>query len=239
MSVLKHYTQVQHATTDDVVSRYGPLVRRIAYHLLARLPPSVQVEDLIQAGMAALLEATRTFDPAQGVPFEGYAGIRVRGGMVDELRRGDWAPRSLHRRERAIVQALTEIQQRPGPPPSDEEVARAAGMGLDEYYAVIRDAASARMLSLQEITADQVDSVPDETTPDPGALAERQDLVQRLAERIRHLPEREQLVIALYYHEGLNLREIGAVLKVTESRVCQIHGQALLRLRAMMTEAPA
>ena len=221
----------------QLIERYAPLVKRIAYHLLARLPASVQVDDLIQAGMIGLLEASKKYDGSKGASFETYAGIRIRGAMLDEVRKGDWAPRSVHRKARAAEEALREVERELGASASDGAVAARLGVPIAEYQRIVRDAASCRLLSLDELTDgdDSADSIADDGA---GPLGEVTDDAMRtaLARAIVELPERERLVMSLYYEQELNLKEIGAVLGVTESRVCQLHGQALSRLRSRLSE---
>lgn len=221
----------------DLVRNHADLVKRIAYHLAARLPSSVDVEDLIQSGMMGLLDAARHFKPDQGASFETYAGIRIRGAMVDELRRGDWAPRSVHRRLREISQTMREIEQATGREAKDSEVAEKLGMPLAEYHSAVADAARCQVLSMDAHEGDEDSGIEcaDESAGPLDHLLDEQFRV-RLAEGIAALPEREQLVMSLYYTDELNLREIGQALGVSESRVCQMHGQALLRLRARMKE---
>lgn len=224
---------------EDLVSKHAALVKRIAYHLMSRLPPSVQADDLIQAGMIGLLEASRNYDASQGASFETYAGIRIRGAMLDEIRRTDWTPRSVHRKARQVAEAVREIENQFGRDARDIEVAEKLGIDLHEYHRILQDATGCRVFSIDDA------GVNGDETPQPVADAPRnepldslhnQDFKSALAEAISNLPERERLVMAMYYDEELNLREIGEVLGVSESRVCQIHGQALIRLRARMTE---
>ena len=226
------YTRVQHGSADDLVKAHLTLVKRIAYHLVSRLPASVQVEDLIQAGLIGLMEAGAHFDPSQGASFETYAGIRIRGAMLDEIRRSDWVPRSVHRKARAVAEAMRGIEQAQGRDAEDAEVAKAMGVSLDEYHQILQDAAGCRLFSIDGEDGESIhDTLSDERPGPETELAER-DARREMAEAINGLPERERLVLALYYDEELNLREIGQVLGVSESRVCQIHSQALLRLKA-------
>ena len=224
--------------SEDLVSKHAALVKRIAYHLMSRLPPSVQADDLIQAGMIGLLEASRNYDASQGASFETYAGIRIRGAMLDEIRRTDWTPRSVHRKARQVAEAVREIENNEGRDARDVEVAEKLGIDLHEYHRILQDATGCRVFSIDDAGANGDEPQPVSDTPrnEPLDSLHKADFKAALAESISNLPERERLVMAMYYDEELNLREIGEVLGVSESRVCQIHGQALIRLRARMTE---
>ena len=219
--------------SDALVTRHAELVKRIAYHLAGRLPPSVDVADLIQAGMLGLLEAASNYAANRGASFETYAGIRIRGAMIDALRKLDWAPRSVHRKARAVAAAMREIEKETGRDAKDSEIATKMGVGLTEYHSIVQDAATCRLASLDDATATA--TAPDDSA-DPFREVADEGFRASLAQAIDGLPEREKLVMSLYYTEGLNLKEIGAVLKVTESRVCQLHGQALVRLKARLVE---
>lgn len=222
----------------DLVSRYTPLVKRIAHHLISRLPRSVQLDDLVQAGMIGLLEAARNYDPAQGASFETYSGIRIRGSMLDEIRKGDWAPRSLHRKTRQLSKAVQEIEAEKGRDARDVEVAERMGMSLGEYYQVLNDASAHKMFNFDDVPS-LIDSTSEglsQRLSVPHEDMEKQRFQEHLVEAIAGLPERERIVMSLYYDDELNLREVGEVLGVSESRVCQIHAQALVRLRARMSE---
>jgi RNA polymerase sigma factor for flagellar operon FliA len=222
---------------DAPVLKHAELVKRIAYHLAGRLPARVDVDDLVQAGMVGLLEASASFAPDRGATFETFAGIRIRGAMLDALRKLDWAPRSVHRKARAAEEALRDVERELGAAAGDAAVADRLGVPLDEYQRIVRDAASCRLLSLDEITdGDEAhDSIADGSA---GPLGEVTDDAMRraLTRAIGELPEREKLMMSLYYEQELNLKEIGAVLGVTESRVCQLHGQALARLRSRLRD---
>ncbi len=230
------YRAVQREAASDVVARHAELVRRIAHHLAARLPPSVDVDDLIQAGMIGLIEAARQYDASQGATFETYASIRIRGAMIDEIRRGDWVPRSVHRRVREAAEATRKIEQREGRAASAHEVAAALGMPLGDYQKLLEGAARGHVLSLDAQSEEGGEPRLAASEPAPEHNLERSEFQAALAAAIAGLPEREQLVLSLYYEQELNLREIGAVLGVTESRVCQVHGQAMIRLRARLAE---
>ncbi|WP_091335135.1 RNA polymerase sigma factor FliA [Allochromatium warmingii] len=229
------------SATDEagrLVSEHVELVRRIAHHLMARLPASVQVEDLIQSGMVGLIEAARQFQLGQGATFATYAGIRIRGAMIDELRRADWAPRSVHRNSRRIAEAIRQIEADTGRAATDREIAAALTVSLDDYHGMLQDTASCQILGLEDLFGEESDT--DRwlagSTALPGEQVEREQFATALATALASLPERERLVLALYYDEELNLREIGAVLEVTESRVSQIRSQALHRLRGRLSD---
>lgn len=223
---------------NERVVEHEQLVKRIAYHLMSRLPASVQADDLIQAGMIGLIEASRKFDPEQGASFETYAGIRIRGAMLDEIRRTDWTPRSVHRKARDVAEAVRKIENEKGRDARDVEVAEAMGLELDEYHKILQDATGCRIFSFEDpgTLGEDGFSPMMEQPNQPFENLQNGDFKQGLATAIKGLPERERLVMALYYDEELNLREIGEILGVSESRVCQIHGQALIRLRARMED---
>lgn len=223
---------------NRLVDRHVPLVKRIAYHLLGRLPADVQVDDLIQAGVIGLLEAARHYDAGQGASFETYAGIRIRGAMLDEVRRSDWTPRSVHRNARRVSEAVRLVENREGREAQPHEVAEELGVGIEEYQRMVSDSVSSRVLSFEDVFEPESEGenrLPG-NEPDPLERLQEQDFREALAREVDRLPEREKLVMSLYYDDELNLREIGEVLGVTESRVCQLHGQALTRLRARMTD---
>ncbi len=224
----------------QLIERYAPLVKRIAYHLLARLPASVQVDDLMQAGMIGLLEASKKYDGSKGASFETYAGIRIRGAMLDEVRKGDWAPRSVHRNTRMVSDAIRAIEARTGRDAKDQEVAAELQLSLEDYYGILGDTLGSRLFSFDDLVQDgeQGGLHEDVSSSHGGPLHGLEDerFQAALADAIAHLPERERLVLSLYYDEELNLKEIGEVLGVSESRVSQLHSQCAARLRARLGE---
>lgn len=220
---------------DELVIKYAGLVKRIAYHIMSRLPPSVQVDDLIQSGMIGLLDAAKNYDAEQGASFETYAGIRIRGAMLDEIRKGDWAPRSVHRKARQVAEAVRNIENSTGRDARDHEVAMELDMSITEYHKTLQDASGCRLLSFEEMGAAD-DSISSKSLFQLGPFegVQKEDFKNNLAEEISKLPEREKMVLTLYYEEDLNLREIGSVIGVSESRVSQIHSQALIRLQSRL-----
>lgn len=224
---------------DLLVEQHTPLVKRIAHHLMARMPSSVAVEDLYQAGMIGLLDALKRFDSSKGASFETYAGIRIRGAMVDEVRKGEWAPRSVHRNARRIQQVIRDIENQTGTDARDRDIADRLGVSIEEYHAMLHDSMATRLFSLTELdSVEDTVSIGLQHEHSENPLDDLQNGVFRthLARAIEQLPEREQLVISLYYDEELNLKEIGQVLGVSESRVSQIHSQAAQRLRARLQD---
>ncbi|MEX0737937.1 MAG: RNA polymerase sigma factor FliA [Pseudohongiella sp.] len=233
------YQDVQTDSMNDLVVQHAPLVKRIAHHLLMRMPSSVQLDDLIQSGMIGLLEAARKYDVSKGASFETYAGIRIRGAMLDEIRRGDWAPRSVHRKSREVAAAVKSVEMRSGSDAKDHEVAEELGIDLETYYTILQDASGSRLFSFDDLTEGGDDSALESASGEisgPADEIQDDDFRAHLAEAIEGLPEREKLVLALYYDEELNLKEIGEVLGVSESRISQIHSQAALRLRSRLQD---
>ncbi|HEY6804706.1 MAG TPA: FliA/WhiG family RNA polymerase sigma factor [Pyrinomonadaceae bacterium] len=221
---------------DEMVETHLSQVKFIAERLSAKLPPSVDIDDLMGAGMLGLLDAVDKFDPAKGVMFRTYAEMRVRGAMLDSLRDLDWAPRSMRRRAREIEAAYVEVERTRGRA-TDADVASMLGIGVNEFQTLLGQ--------LRGLTVTALDAIEDEdnghsqplagdASQTPLALYERNEITTCLADAIDRLPNRERQVVALYYVEELTMKEIGAVLNVTESRVSQIHTQAIVRLRASL-----
>ena len=228
------YVEVQAYGGDNIVSRHAALVKRIAFHLINRLPDSVQVDDLIQAGMLGLLEAASKYKSNQGASFETFAGIRIRGAMLDEIRKLDWAPRSVHRKYRAVCEAIKAVEGRNGGDASDREIAEEMGVSLKEYHQILVDSNCARLFSMEALEEKAESTLPNSNEQTPFEALSDEEYQQHLAASIAALPQKEQLVMSLYYDDELNFREIGQVLEVSESRVCQIHGQAVMRIRTKM-----
>ena len=231
------YSKAQGADEQSLlIEQHAPLVKRIAYHMLARLPASVQVEDLIQAGMIGLLEAAKKFDASKGASFDTFVGIRIRGAMLDDLRKGDWIPRSVHRNTRMVSEAVRKVESKTGRDAKDLEVAAELNLSLDEYYTILGDTQGSRLFSFDDLLDDGNQFDMHSSQQEPGRDIEKQHFQQALTEAIAGLPERERLVLSLYYDEELNLKEIGEVLGVSESRVSQLHSQCAARLRARLTD---
>jgi len=221
---------------NELLEQHTVLVKRIAYHLLARLPASVIVDDLIQSGMIGLLEAANNFDASKGASFETFAGIRIRGAMLDEIRRGDWTPRSVHKNSRMVSEAIKTLEAELGRDVTDIEVAEKLDISLNEYHHILNEVSSGKIIGIDDlgVSEDVIQKIDDKDVNTPYQEIEQIIFKKSLADCITTLPEREALVLSLYYDEELNLREIGQVLEVSESRVSQIHSQALHRLKARM-----
>lgn len=219
-----------------LLEQHTILVKKIAYHLLARLPASVLVDDLIQSGMIGLFEAANNFDNTKGASFETFAGIRIRGAMLDEMRRGDWTPRSVHKNSRMISEAIKQLEAELGRDVTDIEVAEKLDISLNQYHHILSEVSTGKILGINDLGVSEDALKFDETChgDDPYQSIEHSAFKKGLVECISTLPEREALVLSLYYDEELNLREIGQVLDVSESRVSQIHSQAMHRLKSRM-----
>ena len=233
------YTAAGQPDREQLVQRFVPLVKRIAYHLMARLPPSVQFDDLVQNGMLGLLDALDRYEAGCGAQFETYASQRIRGAMLDGLRENDWLPRNLRRELRRIEAAIHQLEQAQGRAPSENELAEALGMSLAEYQKTLQEARGHQIVYFDDFVSDGDEDFLErhftDNEADPANILEDRNLRGLLVEAIGRLPEREKIMMALYYEQELNLREIGEVMGVTESRVCQLHSQAIARLRSQLT----
>lgn len=236
------YTAAGVLDRQQMVERYLPLVRRMAHHLIAKLPASVQLDDLIQAGLIGLMDAIGRFEEGQGAQFETYATQRIRGSMLDELRQADWLPRGLRQSQRRIETAMQKAEQALGRPPTEIEMAQAMGLALEEYQALLFEARGTQLIYYEDYEDEEgnatgfLDRQMDGEDSDPLANLNDERFRKALITAIEVLPEREKLVMGLYYEQELNFREIAAVLNVTESRVCQLHSQAIARLRVKLKE---
>jgi RNA polymerase sigma factor for flagellar operon FliA len=225
-------------SADSLVERHAVLVKRIASHLIARLPDTVEIDDLIQVGLMALLDAAKNYSPGKGAKFETFASIRVRGAMLDEVRNQNWVPRSHFRKRRQINDAIRKVENRMGRAAEPREIARELDLPLEEYNKLVAEASFGPLFSIDDRESEgSADLEPcAASTDNPSVSFQMDELQQAIARGIDRLPEREALVLSLYYQEELHLKEIGEVLGVTESRVCQIHRQALARLRFQLNE---
>lgn len=224
-------------TRDALVEAHLPQVKFIAERLAAKLPPSVELDDLIGAGVLGLLDAVEKFDPARGVQFKTYAELRVRGAMLDCLRALDWAPRALRQRAREVETAYRQIEQQKGRPAEEEEIAAQLGISMAHYRELLNELQGLTLLGLEENEEEGdalANRIPDDIARTPLALYERAEGQATLIASIDRLPQRERQVVALYYLEELTMKEVGAVLGITESRVSQLHTQAMLRLRGAL-----
>jgi RNA polymerase sigma factor for flagellar operon FliA len=234
------YTAKGQLDTNTMLKQYSPLVRRLAHQMIAKLPANVEIDDLIQVGMIGLTDALSRFDAAQGVMFETFATQRIRGAMLDELRGSDYLSRGTRKSQREIETAVHKLEQRLGRAPAESEIAREMGISLTDYQELLGRVRGTQLVYLEDMSGDEGDNdfldrhVADKSDP----LSDLQDHRMRkaLVAAIKVLPEREQLVMSLYYEQDMNLKEIAAVLKVTESRVCQLHSQSIARLRVKLRE---
>ncbi|WP_297572460.1 RNA polymerase sigma factor FliA [uncultured Deefgea sp.] len=237
---LSLYRRTQNSSEDLRVEKHAPLVRKIAYHMMSRLPASVDVDDLIQVGLIGLMEAARNFDPEAGVQFETFASQRIRGAMLDELRNADWLPRQARRNMREIERATVQLEQVLGRAALESEIAQKMNLPLSEYQDMLGDARGHQLLHYEDFEQDgendQLDQYAADTHQNPAQVLTDAHFRAQLIAGIGLLPEREKLLMALYYDEELNLKEIGAVLGVSESRVCQLHSQAIARLRGKLKD---
>lgn len=238
MDALTRCETVSQTIQERLIKLHAPLVKRIAHHLLGRLPQSVQFDDLMQAGMLGLLESVKHYDDTKGASFETYAGIRIRGHMLDEVRRNDWVPRSVYRNARLLSAAVKQVENRLGRDAKDHEVAAELDLTLEAYYAILNDSAGAHLYGFDDVGVTD-DSLTDDTlglSSEPHVNALHDDRITVLTQIIDRLPKKERLVLSLYYEQDLNLKEIGEVLGVSESRISQIHTQATHRIKSRLPD---
>ena len=234
------YTAKGQLNRDALLKQYVPLVRRLAHHMIAKLPPNVEVDDLIQVGMIGLTEALTRYQASQGVQFETFATKRIRGAMLDELREGDWMSRGSRKSQKDIEHAVHRLEQKLGRSPIESEIAAELDMSLGDYQSLLGKVRGTQLVYIEDMTGghDDDDSFLDRHVADEDAnpleLLRNQRLRQSLVSAIEGLPEREQYIMSMYYEQDMNLKEIAAVLGITESRVCQLHSQSIARLRAKM-----
>ncbi|MFN3305012.1 MAG: RNA polymerase sigma factor FliA [Roseateles sp.] len=235
------YTPKGRLDNSSLIKQYSPLVRRLAHQMIAKLPANVEVDDLIQVGLIGLTDALSRFDAGQGVQFETFATQRIRGAMLDELRGGDWMSRGTRRQQREIEVAVHKVEQRLGRAPSETEIAAEMGLTLADYQDLLSKVRGTQLVYLEDMSGDDGDEnfldrhVADESA-NPMAQLQDHRMREALVAAIKNLPEREQFVMSMYYEHDMNLKEIAAVLKVTESRVCQLHSQSIARLRVKLRD---
>jgi RNA polymerase sigma factor FliA len=235
----KPSAHVAGANINATLKQYTPLVRRLAHQMIARLPANVEIDDLIQVGMIGLHDALGRFDAAQGVQFETFATQRIRGAMLDELRNGDWMSRGDRKQQRQIENAVHKLEQQYGRAPAESEIAKEMGLSLADYQDALTRVRGTQLVHLEDMSGDDdsddfLDRHVADAASDPLAMLNDHRMRQALVDAIKLLPEREQYVMSMYYEHDMNLKEIAAVLKVTESRVCQLHSQSIARLRAKL-----
>jgi RNA polymerase sigma factor for flagellar operon FliA len=234
------YTAKGQLDRNALIRQYQPLVRKLAHHMMVKLPANVQVDDLIQVGLIGLSEALSRFEANQGVQFETFATQRIRGAMLDELRENDWVSRSTRKSQKEIEGAMHRLEHKLGRSPLESEIAADLGISLVDYQSLLGKVRGTQLVYLEDMThsTDDEDSFLDrhmgDAEADPLNMLRDQRLRQALVAAIKNLPEREQFVMSMYYEQDMNLKEIAAVLDVTESRVCQLHSQSIARLRAKM-----
>jgi len=235
------YTVQGKSDRNHLLTQHAPLVKKLAHLMRAKLPPSVEVDDLIQAGMIGLLDAISRYEETHGAQFETYAVQRIRGAMLDELRSSDWMPRNMRQNMRKIEVAMTEMQQKLGRPPTESEVAARLKMSLAEYQDMLADAGGHQLVYYEDFQDGEagehfLDRYCTDSSADPLQALMNTGFRSAVIEAIEALPEREKILMGLYYEQEMNLKEIGAIMGVSESRVCQLHSQAVARMRARLRE---
>jgi RNA polymerase sigma factor FliA len=233
------YTAKGRLDANTLLKQYSPLVRRLAHQMIAKLPANVEIDDLIQVGMIGLSDALGRFDITQGVQFETFATQRIRGAMLDELRGSDWMSRGSRKQQREIEAAVHRLEQKLGRAPVESEIAKELSMSLEDYQDALNKVRGTQLVYLEDMSGEEGETeyldrhVADEES-DPLSLLQDHRMRAALVDAIKQLPEREQYVMSMYYEHDMNLKEIAAVLGVTESRVCQLHSQSIARLRVKL-----
>jgi RNA polymerase sigma factor for flagellar operon FliA len=226
---------------DELIRAYLPLVKRIAYHLMTRLPANVEADDLIQVGMIGLLGALERYEDDQGAQFETYASQRIRGAMLDELREADWASRNVRKASRQIEAAIHSLQQRLQRQPTEQEIASELDIAIQDYFELLNDARGAQLIYYEDLHAsdeneDFLDRFANHDEQGPFDILASAGFKKALSKAVTILPEREKMLMGMYYEQEMNFKEIGTVLGITESRVCQLHSQAVARLRGRLRD---
>lgn len=227
---------------DHLLEQHAPLVKKLAHQIKAKLPPSVEVDDLVQAGMMGLLDAVGRYEDNHGAQFETYAVQRIRGAMLDELRSSDWLPRSMRQNMRKIEAAMAALQQKLGRPPKEVEIAKQLKLTLEQYQEMLSEGGGHQLLYYEDFHSEDgshehfLDRYCADLCSDPLQSLVNSGFREAVIDAITALPEREKILMGLYYEQELNLKEIGAVMGVSESRVCQLHSQAISRMRAFLKE---
>lgn len=227
---------------NEMITKYLPLVKFVAARLSSKLPSHIEMDDLINSGIIGLIDAIDKFDPMRKIKFKTYAEFRIRGAMLDELRSLDWVPRSTRQKASKLEQAYALLEQRLGRMASDEEVVDFLGISFDDFYKMINEARGIALLSIDELRSDNddnlernlLDYIADPETLDPAVTMYLDQIYKIVADAIEQLPEKEKLVISLYYYDELTMKEIGEILSITESRISQIHTKAIIRLRSKL-----
>jgi RNA polymerase sigma factor for flagellar operon FliA len=238
-NLFKEYRRIDPSQREDLILKFAPLIKLIVNRIALRLPPHVDSEDLINSGVIGLMDAIEKYDPTKGTSFKTYAEFRIKGAILDELRTLDWFPRSIRQKVNRLESAYANLERQLGRAATDEEVAAALNVDLDEFYEILGQASAVSLVSLYDTGREDgeersllecINSGGD----DPARLLESQEVYEIVGQAIERLPEKERIVVSLYYYDELTMKEIGQVLSLTESRVSQIHTKAVLRLRAKL-----
>ena len=236
-------TEISPMLREQIVLEHAPLIRYIVNRIAVRLPSHIDLDDLHNTGVIGLMDAIEKYDPEKNCKFKTYAEFRIKGAILDQLRSLDWVPRSVRQKSRRLERAYGEVEQRLGRSASDDEVADSLGLQIDKFHELLNQVRGISLVNLEEIrgtnsdgdrTGTYADIIEDVNSENPFASLKLAEMKQAIAHTIGSLPEKERLVISLYYYEDLNMKEIGGILGITESRVCQIHTKAVLRLRAKL-----